>query len=114
MALMEELLFDEGFRERGASSMERIRMAKNKREALLNERVIDAFTESLGFGICTFILHNAGIITVRDLILRSESELNKIPNIGAKKIAAIKSELADYGLSLKRSPLQARQLNLSL
>ena len=46
-------------------------------------------------------LKRAGIQTVGDLVQRSESELNAIPNFGKRSTEEVKESLVQLGLSLR-------------
>ena len=46
------------------------------------------------------MLHNAGIVTVRDLVSRDDNDLLKITNFGKKALAEVKDHLEGLGLSL--------------
>ncbi len=46
-------------------------------------------------------LKRAGIQTVGDLVQRSESELNAIPNFGKRSTEEVKESLVALGLSLR-------------
>ncbi len=46
------------------------------------------------------LLYNENIITVRDLVIKTEHELIRMPNIGRKAINEIKHALKELGLTL--------------
>src|ERR671933_562087 len=62
----------------------------------------DILIEELELGVRSYnCLKRAGIQTVGDLIQKSESELNAIPNFGRKSIEEVKETLEARGLSLR-------------
>jgi len=62
----------------------------------------DRLIEELEVGVRAYnCLKRAGIQTVGDLIQRSESELNAIPNFGKRSTEEVKDALAQLGLSLR-------------
>jgi len=64
--------------------------------------VDDRLIEELEVGVRAYnCLKRAGIQTVGDLIQRSESELNAIPNFGKRSTEEVKAALAQLGLSLR-------------
>ena len=68
-----------------------------KEEEALLDREIDSL--DLG-GRISNMLHNAGIMTVRDLVARNDDELLKITNFGKKALAEVREKLEASGLSL--------------
>ncbi len=48
-------------------------------------------------------LKRAGIVSVQELILKTEEEMMKVRNLGTKSLVEIKQKLASLGLSLKSS-----------
>lgn len=48
-------------------------------------------------------LKRAGIVSVQELILRTEEEMMKVRNLGTKSLVEIKQKLASLGLGLKSS-----------
>jgi DNA-directed RNA polymerase subunit alpha len=64
----------------------------------------DILIEELELGVRSYnCLKRAGVQTVGDLVLKSESELNAIPNFGRKSIEEVKETLEARGLSLRAS-----------
>ena len=62
----------------------------------------DRLIEELEIGVRAYnCLKRAGIQTVGDLIQRSESELNAIPNFGKRSTEEVIEALASLGLSLR-------------
>jgi DNA-directed RNA polymerase subunit alpha len=62
----------------------------------------DILIEELELGVRSYnCLKRAGVQTVGDLIQKSESELNAIPNFGRKSIEEVKETLEARGLSLR-------------
>ena len=62
----------------------------------------DRLIEELEIGVRAYnCLKRAGIQTVGDLVQRSESELNAIPNFGKRSTDEVKDALAALGLSLR-------------
>jgi DNA-directed RNA polymerase subunit alpha len=62
----------------------------------------DILIEELELGVRSYnCLKRAGIQTVGDLIQKSESELNAIPNFGRKSIEEVKETLEARGLALR-------------
>jgi DNA-directed RNA polymerase subunit alpha len=62
----------------------------------------DILIEELELGVRSYnCLKRAGIQTVGELVQKSESELNAIPNFGKKSIEEVKETLEARGLSLK-------------
>ncbi len=62
----------------------------------------DRLIEELEIGVRAYnCLKRAGIQTVGDLIQRSESELNAIPNFGKRSTDEVKEALVGLGLSLR-------------
>ena len=51
-------------------------------------------------------LSDKGIIYIRDLVIKTETELRKIPNWGDKTLAEIKEQLQKFNLALKEDPSQ--------
>lgn len=62
-------------------------LAKNLEELSLPARVVHA-------------LGNAGLVTVADLVQKTEAEVEKVKNLGEKSLEEIKASLASLGLSL--------------
>jgi DNA-directed RNA polymerase subunit alpha len=66
-----------------------------------SESIIDQPLEALDLGgRITNMLHNAGIMTVRDLVARGDDDLLKITNFGKKALAEVHEKLETSGLSL--------------
>jgi len=64
----------------------------------------DILIEELELGVRSYnCLKRAGVQTVGDLVLKSESELNAIPNFGRKSIEEVKETLEARGLALRAS-----------
>jgi DNA-directed RNA polymerase subunit alpha len=64
----------------------------------------DILIEELELGVRSYnCLKRAGVQTVGDLVQKSESELNAIPNFGRKSIEEVKETLEARGLSLRSS-----------
>jgi DNA-directed RNA polymerase subunit alpha len=64
----------------------------------------DILIEELELGVRSYnCLKRAGVQTVGDLIQKSESELNAIPNFGRKSIEEVKETLEARGLALRAS-----------
>jgi DNA-directed RNA polymerase subunit alpha len=64
--------------------------------------------EELELGVRSYnCLKRAGIQTVGELVRKSESELNAIPNFGRKSIEEVRETLAAHGLTLKGEELPA-------
>jgi DNA-directed RNA polymerase subunit alpha len=64
----------------------------------------DILIEELELGVRSYnCLKRAGIQSVGDLLTRSESELNAIPNFGRKSIEEVIETLRARGLSLRES-----------
>jgi DNA-directed RNA polymerase subunit alpha len=64
----------------------------------------DILIEELELGVRSYnCLKRAGVQTVGDLIQKSESELNAIPNFGRKSIEEVMETLEARGLSLRSS-----------
>ncbi len=64
----------------------------------------DILIEELELGVRSYnCLKRAGVQTVGDLVLKSESELNAIPNFGRKSIEEVKETLEARGLGLRAS-----------
>src|SRR3954468_5346325 len=62
----------------------------------------DILIEELELGVRSYnCLKRAGVQTVGDLIQKSESELNAIPNFGRKSIEEVKETLQARGLALR-------------
>ena len=62
----------------------------------------DRLIEELEIGVRAYnCLKRAGIQTVGDLVQRSESELNAIPNFGRRSTDEVKESLVQLGLSLR-------------
>jgi DNA-directed RNA polymerase subunit alpha len=62
----------------------------------------DRLIEELEIGVRAYnCLKRAGIQTVGDLVQRSESELNAIPNFGKRSTDEVKEALTQLGLSLR-------------
>jgi DNA-directed RNA polymerase subunit alpha len=62
----------------------------------------DILIEELELGVRSYnCLKRAGVQTVGDLIQKSESELNAIPNFGRKSIEEVKETLDARGLALR-------------
>jgi DNA-directed RNA polymerase subunit alpha len=62
----------------------------------------DRLIEELEIGVRAYnCLKRAGIQTVGDLVQRSESELNAIPNFGKRSTEEVKEALVQLGLSLR-------------
>jgi DNA-directed RNA polymerase subunit alpha len=62
----------------------------------------DRLIEELEIGVRAYnCLKRAGIQTVGDLVQRSESELNAIPNFGKRSTDEVKEALTQIGLSLR-------------
>jgi DNA-directed RNA polymerase subunit alpha len=62
----------------------------------------DRLIEELEIGVRAYnCLKRAGIQTVGDLVQRSESELNAIPNFGKRSTEEVKESLHALGLSLR-------------
>jgi len=62
----------------------------------------DRLIEELEIGVRAYnCLKRAGIQTVGDLVQRSESELNAIPNFGKRSTEEVKESLSQLGLSLR-------------
>jgi DNA-directed RNA polymerase subunit alpha len=62
----------------------------------------DILIEELELGVRSYnCLKRAGIQTVGDLVQRSESELNAIPNFGKRSTDEVKDALTALGLSLR-------------
>jgi DNA-directed RNA polymerase subunit alpha len=62
----------------------------------------DILIEELELGVRSYnCLKRAGVQTVGDLMQKSESELNAIPNFGRKSIEEVKETLEARGLSLR-------------
>jgi DNA-directed RNA polymerase subunit alpha len=63
----------------------------------------DILIEELELGVRSYnCLKRAGVQTVGDLIQKSESELNAIPNFGRKSIEEVKETLEARGLNLRQ------------
>jgi DNA-directed RNA polymerase subunit alpha len=66
------------------------------------EGMEDILIEELELGVRSYnCLKRAGVQTVGDLVLKSESELNAIPNFGRKSIEEVMETLEARGLSLR-------------
>jgi DNA-directed RNA polymerase subunit alpha len=64
----------------------------------------DILIEELELGVRSYnCLKRAGVQTVGDLLQKSESELNAIPNFGRKSIEEVKETLEARGLALRQS-----------
>jgi len=64
----------------------------------------DILIEELELGVRSYnCLKRAGVQTVGDLIQKSESELNAIPNFGRKSIEEVKETLEARGLALRHA-----------
>jgi len=64
----------------------------------------DILIEELELGVRSYnCLKRAGVQTVGDLVQKSESELNAIPNFGRKSIEEVKETLEARGLGLRAS-----------
>ncbi len=62
----------------------------------------DILIEELELGVRSYnCLKRAGVQTVGDLVQKSESELNAIPNFGRKSIEEVKETLDARGLALR-------------
>jgi len=62
----------------------------------------DILIEELELGVRSYnCLKRAGVQTVSDLVQKSESELNAIPNFGRKSIEEVKETLEARGLALR-------------
>ncbi len=62
----------------------------------------DRLIEELEIGVRAYnCLKRAGIQTVGDLVQRSESELNAIPNFGKRSTDEVKEALVQLGLNLR-------------
>jgi DNA-directed RNA polymerase alpha subunit len=73
--------------ERGAEEFLRDTLAKSLEELTLPVRAVNA-------------LKNAEILTVLDLVQKTEAEVEKVKNLGEKSLEEIKAALAALGLSL--------------
>jgi hypothetical protein len=63
----------------------------------------DILIEELELGVRSYnCLKRAGVQTVGDLVQKSESELNAIPNFGRKSIEEVKETLEARGLNLRQ------------
>ena len=72
------------------------------REAASPAEGDDRLIEELEIGVRAYnCLKRAGVQTVGDLVQRSESELNAIPNFGKRSTEEVKEALAGLGLSLR-------------
>jgi DNA-directed RNA polymerase subunit alpha len=66
-----------------------------------NEGLLDQPLDSLDLGgRISNMLHNAGIMSVRDLVARDDDDLLKITNFGKKALAEVREKLEASGLSL--------------
>jgi DNA-directed RNA polymerase subunit alpha len=64
----------------------------------------DILIEELELGVRSYnCLKRAGVQTVSDLVQKSESELNAIPNFGRKSIEEVMETLEARGLALRAS-----------
>jgi DNA-directed RNA polymerase subunit alpha len=62
----------------------------------------DILIEELELGVRSYnCLKRAGVQTVGDLVQKSDSELNAIPNFGRKSIEEVKETLEQHGLTLR-------------
>jgi DNA-directed RNA polymerase subunit alpha len=60
--------------------------------------------EELELGVRSYnCLKRAGVQTVGELVMKSEAELNAIPNFGRKSVEEVQETLRSRGLSLKGS-----------
>jgi DNA-directed RNA polymerase alpha subunit len=70
----------------------------------ITEGVLDEGIDEVNFmGNATRIyncLHNANVVTVRDLVLLTRYELLRIPNIGRKSLHHVEATLKERGLRL--------------
>ncbi len=65
----------------------------------------DARIEELDFSVRTYnCLKKANIMTIGELVQRSEADLMQIRNFGKKSLNEVKDKLAGFGLSLKKGP----------
>lgn len=78
--------------------------AQQKGSALFGSRTLDQVPiEDLDLGVRAYnCLKRAAILTLGDLVLKSERQLQAIPNIGQKPIDQVKLVLAEYGLHLRQ------------
>ena len=73
-----------------------------RRPARSADGMDDILIEELELGVRSYnCLKRAGVQTVGDLVQKSESELNAIPNFGRKSIEEVKETLEARGLSLR-------------
>lgn len=69
---------------------------------VMGEKVLEMTIEELDFSVRTYnCLVRAGILTVEDLISRTESEMIKVRNLGRKSLEEIFLKLQALGLSFK-------------
>lgn len=65
----------------------------------------DARIEELDFSVRTYnCLKKANIMTIGELVQRSEADLMQIRNFGKKSLNEVKDKLAGFGLNLKKGP----------
>ncbi len=65
----------------------------------------DARIEELDFSVRTYnCLKKANIMTIGELVQRSEADLMQIRNYGRKSLNEVKDKLLGFGLSLKKGP----------
>ncbi len=65
----------------------------------------DARIEELDFSVRTYnCLKKANIMTIGELVQRTEGDLMQIRNFGKKSLNEVKEKLASFGLSLKKGP----------
>lgn len=71
-----------------------------------NYPILDFKIKNVGFGVQALNgLESIGIVTLRDLIIRSEAELLTIKHFGRISLREVKEILASFGLALRGSPV---------
>jgi len=70
----------------------------------LEDEILNKDIEDLNLSVRSFnCLRRYGIVTVGDLVQKSEDEIMNLRNFGKKSLEEIKAKLAEYNLSLKKS-----------
>ena len=67
-----------------------------------NVKVLDTSIDDLDFSVRAYnCLKRAGILTLRDLVEKSENEMMKIRNLGKKSLKEVMDKVKDMGLSFR-------------
>jgi len=70
----------------------------------LEDEILHKDIEDLNLSVRSFnCLRRYGIVTVGDLVQKTEEEIMNLRNFGKKSLDEIKSKLAEYNLALKQN-----------